>query len=242
MTWIKCLCEASSLNAKKISVCYLCGKELVEPINRDHVPLKQFYTEEIRKNHNPNLLTIPVHAACNSSYQLDEDYFINTLVPFATGSYSGDSSLKDVFKKYSNGVKCSLVHKTLNEFERSPSGLILPENLVAKRFEGERLHRVAWKIIRGLYFHHFNLVLPEYNLNSISIILPDQVPPKEFLIALGDLDGLGSYPGVFDYKFIQVKELDNFNYWAMLLWDRIILIFSFHGLDSSCDHCLEAKT
>ena len=206
------------------------------------MPPKQLYTQDIRKLHSPNLLTIPVHEACNKSYHHDEDYFINTLAPFAKGSYSGDFLLRDIFKKYSNDVKRSLVQKTLDEFERNPSGLILPPNLVAKRFEGARLHRVAWKIMRGLYFHRFSQVLPESKLNSLSIIPPDQVPPKEFLIALGDLDGLGSYLGVFDYKFVQIKELDNFNYWAILLWDRLILIFSFHGLGCSCDHCLKVKT
>ena len=228
--------------AETLSVCYLCGKELIEPTNRDHVPIKQLYTEDIRKKHSPNMLTIPVHEACNKSYQYDEDYFVNTLAPFAKGSYSGESLLKDVFKKYSDGVKRPLVHKTLNEFERNPSGIILPANLVAKRFEGHRLHRVAWKVVRGLYFHHFNQVLPENKLNSLSIIPPDQVPPEAFLVALGDLDGLGSYPGVFDYKFIQIPELEDFNYWGMLLWDRIILIVAFHGLKCSCATCLETKT
>lgn len=221
--------------------CYLCGEVLIEPINRDHVPPRQLYTEDIRIKHRPNMLTIPVHEACNKSYQFDEDYFVNTLTPFAKGSYSGDSLFKDVFKKYGNGLKCSLVHKTLNEFERNPSGLILPPNLIAKRFEGQRVHRVAWKIVRGLYFHHFKQVLPESTLNSLSIIPPDQAPPEAFLVALGDLDGQGSYPGVFDYKFIQVPELNDFNYWGMLLWDRIILIVAFHSLKCSCDQCAEIK-
>ena len=242
MTWIRCLCGVNRLKAKPISICYLCGKDLIEPTNRDHVPPKQLYTEEIRKKHSPNLLTLPTHKDCNSSYQFDEDYFINTLAPFAKDSYAGSSLLRDIFKKYEHGVKRSLVHKTLNEFERNPSGLILPSNLVAKRIEGNRLHRVAWKIVRGLYFHHFDKVLPEGKLNSLSVILPDQVPPKEFLIALGDLDGLGKYPGVFDYKFRQVPELDNFNYWSMLLWDRIILIMPFHGLDCSCASCQEIRS
>lgn len=223
--------------AKPVSVCYLCGKDLIEPTNRDHVPPKQLYTEEIRKKHSPNMLTIPVHEACNKSFQHDEDYFVNTLAPFALGSYSGDSLFRDVFKKYSDGIKRPLVHKTLNEFERTPSGLILPENLVVKRFEGNRLHRVAWKIVRGLYFYHFNKVLPETTLNNLSIIPPGQVPPKEFLMALSDLDGLGSYPGVFDYKFVEVPELEGFNYWGMLLWDRVILISAFHGLNCSCEEC-----
>jgi hypothetical protein len=225
-----------------LSICYLCGKLLTPPLNRDHVPPKQFYTDEIRKKHSPNLLTIPVHQECNSSYQADEDYFLNTLAPFAKGSYSGNSLLDGIFRKYKDDIKRPLVHKTLNEFERRPSGLILPPDLVVKRIEGDRVHRVAWKIVRGLYFHHFAKVLPENTLNSLSIIPPDQVPPKEFLIALGDQDALGSYPGVFDYKFIQVSELDNFNYWAMLLWDRIILILPFHGLECSCDACSEIKS
>ena len=230
------------MKAKPISLCYLCGKELVEPINRDHVPPKQLYTEEIRKKHSPNLITLPTHKSCNSSYQVDEDYFVNSLAPFAQGSYSGTSLLQDIFKKYQAGVKRSLVHKTLDEFERHPSGLILPSNLVAKRIEGERIHRVAWKIIRGLYFHHFDKILPENTLNSLSIIPPDQVPPEAFLVALGDLDGFGRHPGVFDYKFRQVTELDNFNYWAVLLWDRIILIMQFHGLDCPCASCQEIRT
>ncbi len=47
------------------SVCYLCGKALVEPTSADHVPPKQFYADDSRNAHNPNLLTITVHGACN---------------------------------------------------------------------------------------------------------------------------------------------------------------------------------
>ena len=43
------------------------------------MPPKQFYADEIRKKHDLNLLTIPVHADCNLAYQHDEDYFVNTI-------------------------------------------------------------------------------------------------------------------------------------------------------------------
>jgi hypothetical protein len=219
------------------AVCYLCGQALAEPINRDHVPPQQLYADDVRKAHSPNLLTIPVHAACNKAYQYDEDYFVNTLAPFARGSYSGQAFLKEVFRKFAADEKKGLVYKVYEEFERQPSGLILPPGLVVKRFNGERVHRVAWKIIRGLYFHQFNEVLPEDTLNRLVIIPPDQPPPREFFL-LPDEPVHGQYPGVFNYKFAKYPEVNNFNYWAMLLWDRIILIMMFHDPACECQHCV----
>lgn len=218
-------------------ICYLCGQPLMGLTSNDHVPPKQFYADEIRKKHSPNLLTIPVHRLCNHSYQHDEDCFVNTLAPFARGSYSGGALLREIFSKYEAGKKRGLVHKVLQEFERKPSDLTLPSNLTVKRFESERLHRVAWKIIRGLYFHHYREVLPTDTPNNLQIVPPDQPPPKEFIIGLPDHPIRGQYPGVFDYKFSKFPEVHNFHYWAMLLWDRIILIMSFHDPACDCGQC-----
>lgn len=211
---------------------------MATPISRDHVPPKQLYTVAVRKAHSPNLLTIPVHADCNRAYQHDEDYFVNTLAPFAIGSYAGNAFLHEVGLKYAEGQKRGLVGKVLREFERHPGGIALPDHLIAKRFEGQRLHRVAWKIIRGLYFHQYAEVLPEDTPNSLKIIPPDQVPPTEFLVGLPDYPIHGQYPGVFDYKFAKFPEAQNLNYWAMLLWDRVILIMAFHDPTCVCEHCV----
>ena len=222
----------------KPTVCYLCGKPLSGLINNDHVPPRQLYTAAIRKAHAPNLLTISVHKDCNRAYQYDEDYFTNTLAPLATGSYAGNSFLEDVWLKYEKGEKQGLVGKVLREFEHRPSGIALSDHLVAKRFDGERLHRVAWKIIRGLYFHQYKQVLPEDTPNSLQIVPPDQVPPKEFLRGLPNHPIHGQYPGVFDYKFAKFPEAQSLNYWAMLLWDRVILIMDFHDPTCACEHCV----
>lgn len=218
--------------------CYLCGKALSSPTSRDHVPPRQLFSDEIRRAHNLNLLTIPVHAVCNRAYQVDEDYFANTLAPFARGSVAGDAFLEEVFGKYAQGKKVGLVHKVIAEFDDRPSGLVLPDGLVVKRFEGERLARVAWKIVRGLYFHHRNEVLPEPTPYSIEIVAPDQSPPYQF-IALSNEPFHGAYPGVFDYKFAKFSEFRNMNYWAMLLWDRVILLVAFHDTSCACEYCGE---
>src|SRR5262245_47178100 len=65
----------------KPKFCYLCGLELTGEINDDHVPPRQFYAQELRQAHNPNLLTIPAHKSCNASYQQDEEYFVHTMIP-----------------------------------------------------------------------------------------------------------------------------------------------------------------
>ena len=106
------------------------------------------------------LLTIPVHADCNKAYQYDEDYFVHTLMPFAPKSYAGRAIYNDVLQKFRGGRKVGLTRGVLEEFEPMPSGLILPANKVVKRFQGERVSRIAWKIVRGLYFHHHGILCP----------------------------------------------------------------------------------
>jgi hypothetical protein len=141
------------------AACYLCGKPLSSPISYDHVPPRQLFARALRRIHSPQLLTIPVHDACNKDYQFDEDYFVHTLVPFAPATVAGRAAYDEVLAKFRAGEKVPLTRSVVNEFDPMPSGLILPGNKVVKRFQGSRVARVAWKIVRGLYFHHNGEVL-----------------------------------------------------------------------------------
>lgn len=222
------------------TVCYLCGNSLIEPIDWDHVPPRQLFANAIRKTHSPNLLTIPVHAACNKSYQHDEDYFANTLAPFGLGSYSGKAVLDDALRRYREGRNVGLQRKVLEEFERRPTGLILPGGKVIKRFESDRMHRVILKMVAGLHFHHNGEVLPlPLKTTSTKIYGPDERPPAHFLAFIGrpEVKRHGRYPGVFDYVFDKFVEVKNFHYWGMLLWDRIIVVAMFHDPACDCREC-----
>src|SRR4051794_27465571 len=119
-----------SAEVSKIRQCYLCGAALSKPTSRDHVPPKQLFAEEIRRTHHPGLLTIQTHANCNSGYQHDEDYFVNTLAPLAQGSYSGNALLSQVSRTVAAGQNHALVRKVLREFEHRPSGIVLPSGLI----------------------------------------------------------------------------------------------------------------
>jgi len=217
-----------------ISICYLCGEPLTDEISADHVPPKQLYAKQILQHrHNLNLLTIPVHQFCNRSYQHDEDYFVCSLMPFARGSYSGDALRKKIID---DSKRRLLLQKVLHEFERRPSGLILPPGIVAKKFEGDRILRVAWKIVRGLYFSHFGVFIPENAPRACKVVPPGEPPPLPFFF-LPDEPIHGQHAGVFDYKFASYPEIHNLNYWAILLWDELILIVTFQHPVCNCEEC-----
>ena len=227
-------------NRKEIRVCYLCGRVLDGDLSDDHVPPKQLYAKGIRIKHNPNLLTIPVHAECNRAYQHDEDYFVYSMSAFAVKTYSGKSVLADINRRYQNGEQQKLLIKTFREWEKRPSGLHLPSGKVVKRIEGKRIHRVAWKIVRGLFFYSEKRVLPESTPNSIEYVPPNTRPPDTFFV-LNDSPNLGQYPGVFDYRYRQFQDVENMYYWALLFWDAFMILMAFHNPDCGCETCAKSR-
>jgi hypothetical protein len=214
------------------ALCYLCGQPLSDPITPDHVPPQQLLAPEIRRGYTGlQLLTIPVHHRCNQAFQYDEDYFLYSLFPFVRGSEAGDALYRYVLERFRRGKKAGLAYKVLNEFRTQPGDIAPPPGKLIKRFEAQRFWRVAWKIVRGLHFHHHQEVLPENLTISGSITLPDQEPPEHFKTFIMDPippESHGRYPGVFDYRFRQFKERAlNAYYWALLLWDKVILAICF---------------
>jgi hypothetical protein len=119
--------------------------------------MQQLFAPKIRRKYNVSqLITLDAHQACNSAYQDDEDYFVRTLTPFARGSEAGNAIYAKVLGDFRTGKQVPLTKMVLEEFDPNPSGLLLPGGKVVKRFQGERLRRVAWKIVRGLHFYHNN--------------------------------------------------------------------------------------
>lgn len=210
------------------SICYLCGEEITNGSSADHVPPKQFYAPDIRQKHNTSkLLTITVHQTCNRSYEEDEKYFLHSLAPFAHDSYTGNAVLRKIGREFREGKNQPLVLKVYGEFDPEPSGIVLLPGRMVKRFEGNRIDRVAWKIIRGLYFHHFNQVLTENTRHQLKLYLVSELSPGELPSIVPNTPPRGLYPAVFDYIFDYLPDPDNFHYWALLLWERIILIVQF---------------
>jgi len=204
----------------KIEICYLCGKILndAEAVSDvDHVPPRQFFPSSIRKDANLKLFTLPTHASCNKSYQKDEDYFVNSLGPLAMDSYAGKEIWEDIAQQMHRPESKKLTWKILEEFDKNPFGIALPEELIAKKYDGERIRRVAWKITRGLFFKEYNKFLPESIDKKIWISGYGKGLSPLFPY-VRDTPSRCDYPGVFDYKYIKVEE---YNLWALLFGDTI---------------------
>lgn len=229
-----------------VTHCYLCGRPLSHPTTKDHCPPLTLFARQIRKQYNTSqLITKPVHKACNDSYHLDEQYFKATLVPLAPGSLAGDAIFKEFISvSRQDERKRVLAEKILREFEARPGGLHLPLGVVAKRQDGDRIVRVAWKIVRGLFFHHYNAILPGAFPIGCTLTALDRRPPEHFICVSGlaDDETYGVYGGVFDYRFrIVDTDLGKLNYWAFLIWDRIIMTVYFHDPWScQCEGCFSA--
>ena len=207
-----------------INICYLCGQPLSGKVDKDHVPPRQFYPRELRLKHNLNLFTLPVHSSCNKAYQKDEDYFVHSVGPLTMESYSGNALWNDISKRFERPRGQKITEKVLKEFDERPSGLILPFGKVAKRFDGERVWRVVWKIVRGLFFKEVGQFLPDETPINCKMFSPGEIPPPKFYFVHA-APSLGQYPGVFDYKYIGIPG--KIYFWAMLFWDRIIMFIAF---------------
>lgn len=129
----------------------------------------------------------------------------------------------------------------LNEFETNPSGLVLPGGKVVKRFDGQRIRRIAWKIVRGLHFYHTAEILPEHwPTTGVQLYPSDTLPPEDVRTFITYAPPRGTYPGVFDYKFDRFDFPDGrkLHYWLLLLWDRTIVRVVFHDPTCTCETCM----
>jgi hypothetical protein len=216
---------------EKAGLCYLCGKQLdASARSADHVPPKQIYPKAIREKHSPQLLTLPTHATCNKSHQADEDYLVATLVPLVRGTYAGNALWHEHQQRFHNRpTRQGLALKVLGEFEERPSGLSLPDGLVAKRMDGDRVARAMFKIARGLLWVHEGIVLPEALATTQKVYGPDE-DPGPVMTVLADVPRMGQYPGVFDYAY-KVAPLAPDEPWGcvfgMLFWDQLFARVGF---------------
>lgn len=119
----------------------------------------------------------------------------------------------DIAKKFREGKNEGLAFMIKNEFQdRAPAGIAFPDERIAKRYDDERVNRVIWKIVRGLFHHEAGQHLPEDAKHSCMLhdFQQAQDPTaKKLWDIMMTRAARGKYPGVIDYKLAQAEDVSN---------------------------------
>lgn len=227
-------------------ICYLCGKTIDKKDRTDdHIPPKSFFPSRLRKKFNPSKLkTLPTHRQCNEAYKKDEEYFFHTIGMIDYKNPVLREVWYDIRKAALRPDSQHFNQMLLNQLReeaRTPGGIIIPGK-AAIEYNGNRVNRVVWKIIRGLFFHEFSRYLPENILHFVTYVHGedtglDSEPVTKIWRIVRNAKERGEYKGIFSYKFVVNPEQRNIAAWGLLFWDRHIFSAGHHDPDCECEKC-----
>jgi len=148
---------------KKVGTCVYCGK--VGRVTDDHIPPKNIFTGEVRIP-NLQLITVPACEKCNGQAAKDDEYFRLTLALRA-----------DVYDHPQVQQLLPIIWRSLKrpesaKFAKAFGQSIGPVRLMTRsgidlgykpgyKPNFERLHRVAARVVKGLFFHVRGSRLPD---------------------------------------------------------------------------------
>lgn len=226
-------------------MCYLCGLPILpnEKWNRDHVPPLRFFGLIVRKLFSPQVMWLYTHVACNSAYREDEEYTVTALVGHAR-SRTSLAVMEDLWDAFGKGHSQGLIRRVVASFGR----VLGPRGEVTFALYKVRVDRIAWKIVRGLYFREMGAVLPKKLPGYIYLILPSEAAHRlreiEWYPAVRDTAPMrdDGYAEVFTYKWVCQKDGDLRGHAvAMLWWDGIIVLAIFHDPFCGCEECVRRR-
>src|SRR5262249_20688068 len=117
-----------------------------EEWDRDHTPMARLFAKAVRSQLNPNLKWLPVHKRCNAAYKADEEYFV-TAFAGQVESETATAVMSDLKRGALDGHGRGLIQTIINSFGR----VVGPKGEVLFEYDTDRVRRVVWKMIRGLY-------------------------------------------------------------------------------------------
>jgi len=146
--------------------------------------------------------------------------------------------MKDLTDAALKGHGVGLIREILGRFGKVQG----PRGEVIYSFDRARTDRFFWKLIRGLYYLHLDIVLPAETVREIVLVDPKE--PKEDLDLIGwfpavrDTESLAVYGRVFDYKWTGWKDGELRGHAvSMLFWDGLIVAALFHDPRCRCATC-----
>lgn len=152
----------------KFGVCAACGRDA--QLTRDHVPPQNLFLSP----RPTNTITTWTCACCNKGTELDDEYFRL----FATAGAEPDSRAGQLWTEKvvgssfsrSPALKVQLQndrvrlrqHHAVHPLQTDGGDPVADEDVNCSMIlDASRINRIAEKIVRCLYFHHHNALLPQ---------------------------------------------------------------------------------
>lgn len=180
--------------------CIYCGNAAD---TKEHIPAKQFF----KGIPDIPLITVPSCKSCNARIQIDEDFFRQFYVSMLMARSPEAKKLMEGEISRSIRRAPALGHQMFSQMKLvdayTKSGLYKGKMTMYKVSDSDkmRINRVVTKIIKGLFFHEFDHIIPEDWIIKIVWITP-QVEKEQ------RLDEMGKQP------YWRVIKADTFAYWV----------------------------
>jgi hypothetical protein len=153
--------------------CVFCG--IAKGTTRDHIPPKKLFSSP----RPTNLITVPSCHACNLGTSKDDMYFRDCLIfgketsSPAAKAQIGESVLRS-FHMPERKHYCQSFMDNVVDIDLVSSGGIYLGKANGLKIHESRLVNIAGKIVKGLFYHEYGLILPDSH-SAVAMPLRERV-------------------------------------------------------------------
>ncbi len=207
----------------KIGICSICGE--MNELTKEHIPPKSIFL----KPRPQNTITVFSCKRCNQDTKLDDEYFRF----WVTAGAHPDSKLNALWKEKVVGSSFKRSPALLKKIQKDHKKLLANHaKIPLKTYDGEivtgelldrcykfdmdRIEKIACKIVKGLYFHHFSKPFPhnvEFTVSDAPIVLDIL---KNVIIRRKGQVGGGDGEFIYWFKFSAVEPF--FSRWVLYFY------------------------
>ena len=220
--------------SKRVVECTYCGE--LSSLTEDHIPAKCLFPKP--RPSNPPIPRVWSCRGCNSGLNgeiaRDDEYFRDVLVLRADAGYDpkaeqvGDVVLRSFGRSEAKGKLRTLLSNTEEVEIQSEGGLFLGTTGLYQ-VDQERITRVVRRIVRGLFFYHFQRRVPvDYEVTTqlladVDPSNPEQVDSCHRIVTILQeqrIHKIGT--SEFEYRFTALADCPDCTFWLMRFYQSVV--------------------
>lgn len=214
---------------KKGKICYLCGKPAT---TFDHIPPKSLFPKDFQHKG----WKVPACKKCNNATSKDDEYLRDCFAITGQNKEAREVFSKKVRPSYMRSYEMikpvtkhqRLLNSIVKVNVKTPNGILLKQ-ATGFKMKADRVNKSLKKIVKGLYFYHHKMSIPDdYSLTVYfqprDILTPFIKEAKEKKALEG-----ARFGNTFSYIHVRAKEDEFVSIWWLSFYQThgaIILVDS----------------